>query len=296
MSSLRALVLGANGMLGHAVVSALRTRADWEIAGTQVEDPAGPLFLDAERGPEQWGPLVSRGRFDYLVNCIGVLKRAIDERDSASVRRAIAVNALFPHALAAAAETAGSRILHISTDGVFSGAAGRPYLETDPSDCADAYGRTKALGECPAANVLNLRCSIIGRDPWRRQGLMEWVLGAAKGIELPGFADQAWNGVTTAQLAALCGRILEEGVFPRLRAASGLYHVCPNRAITKYELICLVRQLSGSGAAVRRSRSEAGGASRLLATCYPDLSGMCPAAGWPDLIRQALTDTPEWSD
>ena len=104
--------------------------------------------------PERWAGLFSRRHYDYAINCIGVLKSAVDENDTASMCRAIAVNALFPHLLAEVAKD--TRVIHMSTDGVFSGFSPRAYLETDPTDCPDGYGKTKALGECRARNVLNI--------------------------------------------------------------------------------------------------------------------------------------------
>jgi hypothetical protein len=89
---------------------------------------------------QQWVEILRQRAYDYIINCVGVLKPAVSEQNGASVQRAIRVNALFPHELAEIVKE--SRVIHMSTDGVFPGNQGRPYVETDPTDCPDAYGKT----------------------------------------------------------------------------------------------------------------------------------------------------------
>jgi dTDP-4-dehydrorhamnose reductase len=268
------LVLGASGMLGSAVRQALGA-----CAGTQNEDPGAPGYLDVLK---PW----ALQHYPYIVNCIGILKPAVNEQDPASLDRAIHVNALFPHQLAQAAPD--SRIIHLSTDGVFSGSLRRPYLETDLTDCPDAYGKTKALGECPAPNVLNIRCSIIGRNPNFGKGLIEWVLRARDGEELTGYEDHLWNGVTTRQFGELCRRIIESGAFDRIRQESGVHHFCPNPAITKYDLLCEIRQAAGRKITIRRTQSGTP-VTRILGTIYKQLPALYPGGeSWDVIVGRAL--------
>lgn len=275
-------------MLGSAVLRALSQTDGWCVDGTQNGNPSGPDYMDVLEMPrEQWAAVLLRRRYDYIVNCIGILKPAVNERDSLSVSRAIRVNALMPHEVAFLAPQ--SRVLHLSTDGVFSGTAGRPYLETDPTDCPDLYGKTKALGECPAQNVINFRCSIIGRDPLGGKGLIEWVLRSPDGAELTGFEDQHWNGVTTRQFAELCRRIIASGSFGLIRRISGIHHFCPNPATTKYELLCGIRTAARRDISIRRGKSGAPGA-RLLASLYSNLQEtFCDDREWDALIPDALS-------
>ena len=200
LETMRVLILGAEGMVGQAVFGLLKTEDGWIVDGSQRRDPQAPFWLNVEGEPSSCSKLLSQGRYDYIVNCIGVLQSAIDEKDSESVLRAINVNSVFPHRLASVAAEMDARVLHVSTDGVFSDNA-RRCLETDAINCSDVYGRTKALGECPAPNVLNVRCSFAGRDLFGRKGLFEWILSSADGAELPGYTNHLWNGVTTLQFA-----------------------------------------------------------------------------------------------
>jgi dTDP-4-dehydrorhamnose reductase len=289
MMSLSALVLGSTGMLGRTVFRALSARADWKVTGTQRFDSSAPNYVNAAHPVESWISLIQR--YDYIVNCIGILKQDVNETDAASMRKAISVNSLFPNYLAEAAASAGARVIHMSTDGVFSGASKIPYVETDPTDCADLYAKTKALGECMADNVVNIRCSIVGRDPLRQKGLIEWLLNAPEGSELPGFDDQIWAGVTTVQFAALCRGILELGHFDQIRAVSGVYHFAPNPPISKYELLCAIQRAAKKDIKIKRTRSGFP-TTRVLSTRFTELTAIYQGTcSWPEAIHQIIEET-----
>jgi dTDP-4-dehydrorhamnose reductase len=278
------LVAGAGGMLGQAVCRSLEA-AGMPVVRTQRADPGGPNYLEAEcpDTEAQTGKLLSRMQPQYVINCAGVLKSEIDRGGSAAVLRAIRVNAVFPHLLARAAAHTGARVIHMSTDGVFSGRADRPYLESDVTDAADHYGRTKALGEVESSEVLNVRCSIAGRDPLRGRGLLEWLLRSPDRSELAGYADQRWNGVTTDQFAALCAAIIGTDCFGQIRRESPVIHFCPNSAITKYELLNLWREVTGKAVTLRAATS--GEPGRLLASEHTAWRQACPQApDWRELL------------
>jgi dTDP-4-dehydrorhamnose reductase len=284
----RILVLGASGMLGRAVFRALREQPGWNVTGTQNNDPDAPSYMDLLETPEERWRAVIQNSYDCIVNCIGILKPAVNEKDAWSLSRAIKVNAVFPHQLAEIART--TRIVHMSTDGVFSGLSTRPYLENDATDCPDAYGKSKALGECPAKNVLNIRCSIIGRDPVGHKGLIEWVLGSAQGAELPGFENQMWNGVTTTQFGRLCRNILASGSFDHVRAISSVHHFCPNPPVTKYALLRMICEASGSNVRIRKASSPSNGC--VLGSMYNQLARLHPdSPDWLPVLREALAES-----
>src|SRR5207244_6584362 len=110
------------------------------------------------------------------------------------VRRAVAVNSLFPYALSDVAEAAGARVLQIATDCVFSGREGS-YREDSPHDPLDVYGKTKSLGEVQAPHFLNLRCSIVGPEIRGFRSLLCWFLAQPRNARLRGFVNHWWNGV-----------------------------------------------------------------------------------------------------
>lgn len=281
------LVLGASGMLGSTVLRVLSSRQQWRVEGTQHQDPAVPGYLDIIRmSSQEWIGRIRSGSYTYVINCAGILKPAVIEGDFQSLLRAIRVNASFPHELAEALPE--TRILHISTDGVFGPEHTNACVETDATDCPDAYGKTKALGECPAQNVLNFRCSIVGRDPREGKGLIEWLLRAPEGSELCGFEDHLWNGVTTNQFAELCTRIITLDSFENLRRVSGVFHFCPNPPITKFDLLCGIAKVAGRTITVRRSRSGTP-CRRILGTLYSEINGIFPTGDdWPHVLKTAV--------
>lgn len=281
----RILVLGSTGMLGQTLLRVLTRAPSLLVEGTQHRDRSDPLYLDAEQGVEGLQALFERhGRYDYLINAIGVTSSYIDASDSASIRRAICINALFPYALASVAEGIHARVLHVSTDGVFSGKAAS-YNERAVHDCTDVYGKTKSLGEVPGPHVLTLRCSIIGPDPLGRRGLLEWFLSQPDGAVLTGYTEYLWNGVTTLQLSQLCERIITGDRFDVLRIESPVHHLCPNVAVSKYELLWMFQRMFDKSVTIRPSSASTSPVRRVLTTC---LSGLRNLTGWDLNMEDAV--------
>jgi dTDP-4-dehydrorhamnose reductase len=258
-------------MVGHMVVHVLSRAKGIEVDGTERSRPSAPLYFDAASGVEGLRVLWRRQRgYRFAVNCIGVTRAALDERDPRAVEAAIRVNAIFPHQLAAVAAEFGARVLHVSTDGVFSGAAGS-CAEDAPHDCPDVYGKTKSLGEVIAPEVLTLRCSIVGPDPSGRRGLLEWFLGLPDGKEVTGYTDSLWNGVTSLQLATLCQRIIEQDAFQTLWEESPVHHFCPNRGLSKYELLRLFGDVFQRRVVVTPGPTPGAPVTRMLVSRYQGL-------------------------
>jgi dTDP-4-dehydrorhamnose reductase len=229
----KVLVLGASGMLGSMVHGYLKRNSSLQVTGTTRETFDAQAFALGV-------PQVQALDADFAVNCIGVIKPFCKDNDAAGVRRAIAINADFPHKLAAAAKTEGARVIQIATDCVFSGAKGQ-YLESDPHDALDVYGKTKSLGEVFDGSLLNVRCSIIGPEKQNHVSLLDWFLGNPDGAELKGFTHHLWNGVTTLQYAKLCERVIEtNGLYEKLLAISPIHHFLPNSRVNKYELLKMI--------------------------------------------------------
>ncbi len=171
------LVLGATGMLGHKLLQRFSGR--FAVTGTVRGDasayachlvPGGlPLLggLSADDGDGMERALI-RLRPDVVGNCIGVVKQLPQGKDPLP---SIAINALFPHRLAQWCQAAGSRLIHISTDCVFSGRRGGYREAAD-----DLYGRTKWLGEVSTGRCVTLRSSLIGRELETAHGVIEWFL------------------------------------------------------------------------------------------------------------------------
>jgi dTDP-4-dehydrorhamnose reductase len=238
----RVLVLGGEGMLGHKMFQVLGTRFPETYAtmrGRPDDEPYCRVTLlqgeavipevDATN-PARLKRVLADLRPSVLVNCIGIVKQRPEAHDPIP---SIALNSLLPHQLAAMAAGIGARLIHFSTDCVFSGRRGG-YREDDPADAEDLYGRTKYLGEAPAPPALTLRTSIIGRELASFASLLEWFL-AQRGKTIKGFRRVLYSGVTTNQMARLVGDLTEDQ--PVL---TGLYQVS-GPWISKHDLLCLAR-------------------------------------------------------
>jgi dTDP-4-dehydrorhamnose reductase len=168
---------------------------------------------------------------EVIVNCIGIVKQLPAAQDPL---QSIAINALFPHQFAQICRQKKIRLIHLSTDCVFSGHKGN-YTETDPSDAEDLYGKTKFLGEVDYPGCLTLRTSIIGRELDTTHGLIEWFL-SQEGKTVSGYKKAIFSGLTTLALSAIIAEILAD--HPRL---SGVYQIA-SEPINKYDLLNLVKK------------------------------------------------------
>lgn len=278
----RVLVLGAAGMLGHAMMRYLASVPDVTVSGTirAARLPPGfpPTLADrVETGIEATDDAalrqaIARLRPDVIVNCIGLIKQRPGGQDP---EQTILVNALVPHRLARLASEGGARLVHLSTDCVFSGATGG-YTEDSVPDARDFYGRSKLLGEVTEGDAITLRTSIIGPELGPALGLVGWFLGQTGRV--PGYRHAIFSGLPTVELA----RVIHHHVLPApdLR---GLFHVSA-RPISKYDLLSLVADAYGSPAelvpddAVRIDRS-------LDSTRFRTITGYAPA-DWPTLVAE----------
>jgi dTDP-4-dehydrorhamnose reductase len=172
-------------------------------------------------------------RPDVVINCLGIIKQLKAAKDPIP---SLEVNALFPHRLAELCAVGGARLLHFSTDCVFSGEKGA-YTEEDRPDPVDLYGHSKLLGEVDRPGCVTLRTSIIGRDYLKNAGLIEWFLSQRNG-HVRGFRRAIYSGLSTESLARIVAELIDR--YPDL---SGIYHVA-SRPINKYDLLCRLRDVA----------------------------------------------------
>jgi dTDP-4-dehydrorhamnose reductase len=227
-------------MLGSMVVDELARRpgirviATWRAAGQFTRPVSIPgvewVSFDAASVTLDQA-LRTCGKPEWIINAIGITKPLILDDNSQLVERAIRINSLLPHTIARFAEVNGARVLQIATDCVYSGAQGG-YVETDPHDALDVYGKSKSLGECCAPSISHLRCSIIGPEPKDFKFLIEWFRSQPAGARVNGFVNHKWNGITTLHFARICAGIVDtETQLPHLQ------HVVPEGVISKAEML-----------------------------------------------------------
>jgi len=240
----RVAVLGATGMLGAAVYAHLHNLGRYDVFGTwHSTRPIVPdknhrfVQYDVKSGYRSLLQLLSG--VQVVVNCAAVLNSAFERVDSQQIREGFMVNSIFPKTLAEVAESLGIRVLSISSDAVFNTGRGTERIESERPTPMSLYGWSKLLGEIESRNVINLRTSVIGRDPHNHKGLLEWFLALPQGAAIQGYTDALWQGVTTTQLAGLVADLVNEENYSAARKESGVFHYCPNPAITKYALLCL---------------------------------------------------------
>ena len=225
----KVVVLGSAGMAGHIMAEYLDNTKEFDVFGI-AREPGRYVseqldvtdFIGLERVLEKIKP-------DYLVNCIGVLvgKSAND------ICSAIQINSYLPHFLSRIGKSIGFKLIHVSTDCVFSGKDGH-YQENSFRDGDDNYARTKALGEVMNDRDLTIRTSIIGPELKKNgTGLLGWFL--MQNGEISGYSKAYWSGVTTLELAKATRELIKQNVV-------GLYQLCPTEKISKYDLLGIFAQ------------------------------------------------------
>ncbi|MBD1807688.1 SDR family oxidoreductase [Microcoleus sp. FACHB-SPT15] len=275
---MRILILGANGMLGHKLTQVFSQQ--FEVLATvrsSTDTFAGHPVLAQEQllgnvSVENFDSIVraiALAKPQYVVNCIGIVKQQLAAKDPLP---SISVNALFPHRLAQVCQAAGIRLIHISTDCVFSGHKGN-YLESDVADAEDLYGRTKLLGEVGGEGCLTLRTSIIGREFGTSYGLIDWFL-SQEGKSIRGYKKAIFSGFTTHALAEIIAQIITQH-----SDLQGIWHVAAE-PINKFELLSLVKEVY-----------------RLNIQIEPDEVFLCDRSLNSDRFRQATEFVPpSWQD
>jgi len=220
---MKVIVLGANGMIGSTMLRILARQAGWQVFGTvRSESVLGRVPLEmASRlisgvdltNSDALIRLFRKCSPDVVVNCAGLTKHVSGGTDPLE---ALTMNALIPHRLAELCSVSGARLIHVSTDCVFSGSKGN-YSEADLSDARDVYGKTKYFGEVSSLGSITLRTSTIGHELGTQLGLLEWFLAQSR---CKGYRRAIFSGLPAVEFA----RVVRDFVIPN-DSLSGLYHV-----------------------------------------------------------------------
>ncbi len=282
---MKVLVLGAGGMIGNAMFRVLSENSALEVFGTlrSVTDTAyfhpelrPHLFTEVDVAvPDVLAQILIVARPEVVINCIGLTKHVAGGNASSS---AIAMNALLPHKVAMLCALSGARLIHVSTDCVFSGDRGM-YCESDIPDAADVYGRSKQLGEVIAEGSVTLRTSTIGHEFRTRHGLLEWFLSQTK---CKAYTRAIFSGVSSVVLARIVGDIIIPD--PTL---SGLYHVA-GPAIAKSDLLQLVAGTYGRN--ILMSPDDSLVIDRSLDAAKFEAATGYRSPSWPDMVRSMRDD------
>ncbi|MBA3005559.1 MAG: SDR family oxidoreductase [Proteobacteria bacterium] len=236
---MRLLILGGDGMLGHQLLKSLAPGHEVKVTLRQDLEAYAPYRLfDNDnaytgidvRSLERLAEVFADFRPQAVINAVGIVKQRPTAKESIP---SLEINSLLPHRLSILCRAVGARLIHLSTDCIFSGRKGN-YQEDDPSDAEDLYGKTKFLGEVHDSHCLTLRTSIIGRELSRHKSLLEWFLAQTGTVK--GFTKAIYTGFTTMEM----GRIIENMLVDHPEA-SGVYQVSSD-PINKYDLLLLFRE------------------------------------------------------
>lgn len=249
---MKIFVFGSTGMLGNYITTYLRTkyevvnvsRVDIDASTTSVKEITD--FLSQKNISKE----------DIIVNAIGTIKPRVDELGDLN---AILVNSVFPHYLAKSAENLGIKMIHITTDCVFTGNKGA-YSESDVHDISDVYGRSKSLGE--PQNCTIIRTSIIGEEKDTKRSLIEWIK-SNKDKTVFGFTNHLWNGLTCLQVGKVVDEMIQNNIF-----WIGVRHVHSPRSLDKQQLVQLVSDVYNLNITITPKETDLK-CDRTLSTNYP---------------------------
>jgi dTDP-4-dehydrorhamnose reductase len=225
------LILGSAGLIGHQIYNYLKDSNNYELHNiscrNKIQDDT--ILLDARDEKTFIDKITSIGP-QYIVNCIGILINGSDT----DPENAIFLNSYMPHRLARLADKINAKLIHISTDCVFSGDKKEPYIETDEKDGRSIYAKTKGLGEVVNDKHLTLRTSVVGPE-LKNDGeeLFHWFMNQSNSVS--GYTKAIWSGVTSLELAKAVRWSIDNNI-------TGLYHVTNNSSISKYDLLQLFQK------------------------------------------------------
>ncbi len=229
-------------MAGNMLKTYLEEKGHDVFATSRRKIEGKAVHFDVLENYREMGDILPRITPDFVVNCIGVLNQSAEENKAG----AVLVNSFLPHYLDSLAEKHNFKLIHVSTDCVFSGKSGN-YSETDFPDAASFYGRTKSLGELNNGRSVTFRTSIVGPDINEKGvGLFNWFMKQSG--EIKGFSNVVWTGVTTVELAKCIEKSFDMDI-------TGLYNLVNNKKVNKYELLLLFKKYTGKNMEIKEDGS-----------------------------------------
>jgi dTDP-4-dehydrorhamnose reductase len=239
------IVLGASGMIGHIIYSYLKKFEEYEVsalAGSRKYDEFTTV-LDV-RNINLIELYIKNKKPDIVINCIGLLI----EESNLKIKDSIYLNAYFPHYLKAMGLINNFKLIHISTDCVFSGKKNQPYVEDDTKDGETVYAKTKGLGEIIDDKNLTLRTSVIGPE-LKSDGkeLFNWFMNQE--TEIFGYTNAYWSGISSLELGYAVKWSIQNEI-------TGLYNLTNGKRISKYDLLKLFNKYSQKSIKINPTKTK----------------------------------------
>jgi dTDP-4-dehydrorhamnose reductase len=223
------LILGAGGMKGH-IITRHFIESGYNVTSVALTKKMPNIKVLDVTDKSAFERFLIKSKFDVVINCIGVLIKKSEERKDLAAY----LNSFLPHQLEYFYKESLTRIIHLSTDCVFSGDSS-PYYEDSIADGKLYYDRSKYLGEIVNDKDLTIRTSVVGPElSAEGTGLFNWFM-MQKG-QIFGYTNAKWTGVSSLVLARAINRAIECKL-------NGIYHLTPINNISKYDLLCLFKKI-----------------------------------------------------
>jgi dTDP-4-dehydrorhamnose reductase len=219
------IVLGVNGMAGHIIAQGLSSDKAYEVVTVaRSKCIINPSILMDVSDFSSLRKLIQNANASVIINCIGLLNKTAEDNPD----QAILLNSYLPHFLESETKKTNTKVIHISTDCVFSGDEGN-YTEKSFKNGKGFYAQSKALGELDNLKDLTFRTSIIGPElNTNGIGLFHWFSQQVGTVN--GYTNAYWTGITTIELLNAIKMAIDENL-------TGLYHLVNEEKITKFNLV-----------------------------------------------------------
>ena len=278
---MRILILGADGMIGHKIAQSLE---DFElilasrksISSKSIGIIKGKMVLH-NLITDSLDLLLDNTTPDIIINCAGITTRRGVEDNIVNTEL---LNSDLPHKLDSWANLNSKKLIHFSTDCVFSGNRGN-YLDNDFADADDIYGKSKALGEVDSPNTLTIRCSMIGRELYNFTELFEW-LKKNKNKKIEGYSKVFYSGITTVRMGKILNQILNKNL-----NLSGVYNIS-STPISKFDLLVKLSNAFNLNVDIKQNKNNKSN-KVLISEKFTEITGIYPP-NWDDLISEFKED------
>ena len=286
---MRILILGGNGMIGHKIYQTLSAEFPdtWALLRKNFDLLSSKNIFNTNKiidifdliNFSKLDSLLSDLNPDIIINAAGItIRRGVND----SLYRTILTNSVLPHFLGEWVQgKEGKRLIHFSTDCVFSGKTGS-YEDNTIPDSTDNYGKTKALGEVNLSQTLTLRGSMIGRELNYHTELLDWFL-SQKSKVIKGFSGVLYSGITTIRMANYVKKIIYN--FPNM---SGIYNVSSS-SISKYELLLLINDIFDTKLEIIKDDTYTSNKVLISNRFYKAIQEKTPL--WQDLVVELYNDS-----
>ena len=284
---MKILVTGIDGMIGHKIAQSLSK--EFQVFGStrkkiksinigteKCEIINHDFIIDNNLG------LIDEIDPDIIINCVGItIRRGLNN----SIENTKKLNSDLPHKLNHWVETNNKKLIHLSSDCVFSGKKGN-YSDDSIPDATDLYGISKSNGEVTGNNALTIRCSIVGREIYNHTELFEWLY-SMKNQKIEGYKNVIYSGVTSTWMGKTINHIIKNNI-----DLTGIYNISAV-PISKYDLLIKLSDAFNLNVDISLN-SNIKSNKVLISKKFTEITGI-NSPNWNDLIVDFKADSDKFS-